>query len=153
MSDLFNVQANFGGVKEMNTILLALPKSTGRSVLQKAWRWALKPFRSGLRAAVDVDSGDLKKSIKIVTLRTRGDNAARLAVGPTQKWYVGAMLEWGTKYIEKRRWAQPVWDRLQQVLIFRFARGVSASLMNLAHRLDKKARAGKLTPVDKRILG
>ena len=153
MADLFNVRANFGGVKEMNSILLELPKSTGRSVLQKAWRWALRPLRSALRAAAPVLTGAMRKSIKIVTLRTRGDNAARLSIGPTVKWYVGAMLEWGTKNIDARHWAQPVWDGFQNMLILRFARGVSASRMRMANRLDKKARSGKLTPVDKRILG
>ena len=153
MSDMLNVRANFNGLKEMNELLLQLPNGVGRSVLSKAWRWALRPLRSGLRSAMPRESGEGRASIKIVNLRPGRGEAVRLAVGPTKKWYIGRMLELGTKYITAHRWAQPVFDSLWRVLIQRFSMGVSRSLMMLAKRLDRKARAGKLTPVDRRIIG
>ena len=70
--NLIDIEANFGGIAAMNEVLLSLPKSVGRRILGTVLRWAAKPVRTGLRASAPVDSGDMRRSIQIVSLKTFG---------------------------------------------------------------------------------
>lgn len=102
------------GVKEIQAKLAALEPKVGRRIVRTALRKAAKPILTMARALVPVDSGDLKRSIKIRNLKKRRRSYA-IAVGTGPGWfqgdeYYGGIVEFGADNVAAQPFLRPAFD-------------------------------------------
>lgn len=67
------------GIKELSAALAEFSKSTSRAIVTRALRAAAEPIAEAARAAVPVDEGVLKASIKTRVIRTNAGQGAYAA--------------------------------------------------------------------------
>ena len=93
------------GAEQIEKALLNLDRKLARKIVRKALRPALKPILAKARALVPVESGALRKSLKLATGRRKrgefkmivwsGEKGMKLNTGEA---FYGAFLELGHKY-------------------------------------------------------
>jgi HK97 gp10 family phage protein len=91
-----NDSIHVSGLADLNKALQALPLKIERNALRGAVRAGVKEFQTRARANVPVDSGALRKSIKIKTSARGGQVKATLRAGDKTAWYAH-LVEFGTK--------------------------------------------------------
>jgi HK97 gp10 family phage protein len=92
------------GLKELDRQLGELPKALGKKIVRKAVREAARPVLADAKAAVPVDSGDLKKSLKLKAFKrsrkrpgTFGIQVCTRSGWFQGKQFYGGMVEFGHK--------------------------------------------------------
>lgn len=84
------------GGRELDAMLRALPVKIERNILRAALRAGAAEFRTAAKANVPVDSGALRRSIKVTTGSKNGRVTARLKVGGVLAPHA-FLVEYGTK--------------------------------------------------------
>lgn len=136
-----------------------------RRAVRKALREAAKPMLDAAIAAVPVDKGDLRKSIKMGTARkARGEDPdtfgivlgidadvqpARQVIRKTRSGKsstyrdpgvagVGPMIEFGTPQAPAEPFMRPAWDAHGESIVSRFGEAIGPVIESEAARLAKK---------------
>jgi len=110
------------GLKEADEALArVLPSMRGRA-LRAAFVEASKPLLRDIKANAPVDTGDLKRSIKITNHPDGGSDSAeiKMQIGVVGEFY-GHFQEFGTIKQPARPFVRPAWDRNSRELIALFA--------------------------------
>jgi HK97 gp10 family phage protein len=97
------------GFKEIDDKLKGLEKKVQKKVTRQAMRKGLKPVLSEARANAPVDTGELRKGIKIKS----GKGSRRqitMNVQTTDPNYVGKFLEFGTRKMKAHPFMRPAYD-------------------------------------------
>lgn len=86
----------FKGGRELQEALNKLPAQIERNIVRSGIRQGANVIRDAARENVPVDSGDLKKSIRVSTRSRRGQVRATVTAGGGDAFYAH-MVEFGTK--------------------------------------------------------
>lgn len=94
------IQTKLLGAKELSRAMRGLPKTMQRKLLMQGLRAGAKIFQSAAKANVPVDSGALRRSIKVRVgkVRTKGDKSVVVITGKSMfegKTFYGAFVEYG----------------------------------------------------------
>lgn len=84
------------GGKELDAFLRSLPVKVERNIMRAALRAGAAVLREEAKANVPVDSGDLRRSIRVTTSFKKGIVRAAVKTDPTIAFYA-QMVEYGTK--------------------------------------------------------
>lgn len=87
---------NISGGKALDDFLKSLPVKVERNILRSALRQGANVFKVEVRENIPVDSGELRRSVRVVTKAKGGKVTASVRVGNKRAWY-GHMVEFGTK--------------------------------------------------------
>lgn len=88
-------EVNVKGLKELGTALQGLPDKLQRNVMRAALRAGAKLVADQARESVPVDSGALRRSVKVGTRVQRGVVQANVKAGDKEAWYA-RFVEFGT---------------------------------------------------------
>jgi HK97 gp10 family phage protein len=83
------------GLAELDKMLKTLPATIEGNVMRGGLRAGTKIFADLAKAAVPVDDGDLKKSVRVRTRNRRGQLSASVVAGNKKAWYAH-LIEFGT---------------------------------------------------------
>lgn len=102
------------GAKELEKKLKSLEPKIAKKLVRQSLRKAAKPILAVARTKCPVDTGTLKKSIKIRAMR-RKKNSFGVLVGTALKWFTGdtfygAFVEFGTSKMSARPFMRPAFD-------------------------------------------
>lgn len=84
------------GLAELDRVLGELPRRVANNSLRAAVRAGLKPVLEAARANIHSISGDLARSLRIVSRRQRSPNQVAGAVSTSKLGYYGRWVELGT---------------------------------------------------------
>jgi len=102
------------GVKKLEKRLKSLEPKVGKGIVRGALKDAAKPLLQEAKERVPVKSGDLKKSLRVRTMkRKKGRYGVEMAT--KDGWfkgdqYYGAFLEFGTKNMPAKPFMRPAYD-------------------------------------------
>lgn len=92
------VIATVTGFREFEDLLKQLPKRVARKVMAGALRKAAAPIRDSARANVPVETGEMRKSIKIYAGKTRRKGRTAVFIGIVgKKGPLAHLVEYGSK--------------------------------------------------------
>jgi hypothetical protein len=113
------------GYKEAKAILDDLPNRMQKSILLSALRQSTKPMLTSARNKVPVKSGTLKKQLRIVRYKDRGESKTEVAVAVKpvfDKSKKGKVNQYYGKFIHEGT-ADPRVSRKGKMLVFENAQG------------------------------
>lgn len=87
---------NISGGKALDDALKTLSAKIEKNILRSALRQGANVFKAEVRDNIRVDSGDLRRSVRVTTKSKGGRVTAAVRVGNKRAWY-GPMVEFGTK--------------------------------------------------------
>ena len=129
------------GDKRLNRKLMKLRGPDAKKAIRKSTRPALKPVLQEAKNNVPVDSGALKKSLKIRSLpRSRTSIGARVTSGDTGKrafsgeQYYGAFVEFGTKHQKGQKFLKRAADRKRKQAIRIYGEHIGRNIKELGKR-------------------
>lgn len=76
-----NLEFKLDGAKELDELLKQLPANVARRVSANALRAAGRDMRDEMKRQVPVETGDLKRSIKVITAKAAGRDKRNVRVG------------------------------------------------------------------------
>ena len=106
------------GVRKLERKLLKLEPKIGKKVVRQAVRKAAKPILAAAKSNVPVESGELKRNLKIKALK-RKKHRFGVMIGTGLKWFTGdqfyaAFVEFGTGTRPARPYLRPAFDTKRQ---------------------------------------
>ncbi len=159
MSD--DVRIKVSGLRELDRALAELPKATGKNVLRRVGRKALKPMIEDARAKVPVASGKLRDSLQVATKLSKRQQSMHRKMFRDDKAsvevFAGAaalphahLVEFGTgpRYTKDGRYTgqmppqpfmRPAWDANKGRILDDIAKDLGDEITKAAKRLAKKA--------------
>jgi HK97 gp10 family phage protein len=87
---------NITGGRELDAFLQQFSVKAEKNILRSALRAGAAVFREEVKANIPVDSGDLRRSVRISAKSKGGRVTASLKIGNKKAWYAH-MVEFGTK--------------------------------------------------------
>lgn len=138
------------GLRELEKALAALPAATGKNVLRRVSKEALKPVETAARAMAPVDDGDLRDSIVTTTrLSKRRASEARKEGKSTVETYTGTNSrngvprEFGTVRSAATPFLRPAYDANKDRMLRYVGTELGGEIEKAAARLGKKrAKSG-----------
>ena len=136
------------GAKELNDILEQLPAALAKGILRKAMREAARPILKRAKENCPVDSGELRRSLKIRAIKRNSAGRVGVVVSTDKGFFkgdtfYGAFLEFGTSRMPARPYIRPAFDTEHANSIRIVGEEIAAGLNKAAP--DMK-RLGKLPP-------
>lgn len=102
------------GIDEIDKALAEMEKKVAKKLLKDAMKASMKPMLAAARAAVPVESGSLKKNIKLRTAkRSRTSFGFEIGVGEKDysgEQFYGAFQEFGTSRMEPKGFLRRAFD-------------------------------------------
>jgi len=142
MANAFNLKIL--GIPELEKKLLKLEQAVQKKIVTKALRNAAKTVRNIAVANVPVDSGKLKNSIKVRSLKRRGRKVVGIEVvtgrrvdldiDPSDKYYYPAAVEFGTKDIPAHPFLRPALNNHKDRLIKEIGDEIGAGIIKMARK-------------------
>lgn len=129
------------GLREVETALAQLGKSTGRNVMRRVALARLEPMAEEMRRLVPVDSGDLKDSIAVTTKnprRNRKRSEVEAHAGPGRHPQ-GHLREFGGDKNPPAPFVRPAWDGGKGNLLEGIKEDLWAEIEKAAQRQARKA--------------
>ena len=117
-----------------------LPKSVAKGAVRFALREALRPVRAQARAEVPVDTGLVRRSIKIKAQRSKSAVIFRVTIGDRDfvgDAFYGAFHEFGTEKLDARPFLKPAFDQNEAAIVAGLSKGIAAGIVR---ELSKGAR-------------
>ena len=151
---MIEMEFRIAGFKELEKAFNTLPNAMSKAVLRSAIKKALKPVLSDSIADAPVAKGDLRDSIAISTKLAssqKSDSISRqgavtVFMGPSSKQGAAAnLVEFGTSHTNKDPFIRPSWDANKREVVKVIGNEAWRKLQLLARRLDRQAKAGKLS--------
>lgn len=124
------------GAKELEKQFKSLEPKIAKKLVRQSLRKAAKPILAAARTKCPVDTGELKKSIKIRAMKRR-KNSFGVLIGTALKWFVGdafygAFVEFGTSKMSARPFMRPAFDEkkgeAEQILVQEIREGLSEAV-------------------------
>jgi len=126
--------------KKLQQKLKSLPPNLAKKALRKACRAGAKIFASQLKQDVRIDTGTLRKQVKVragkskklslsVNASTGDPKKANLNSGEA---FYGSFVEYGTKNMSAQPFIRPAFDKVKQ-------KAYDATIKILGDELDKEA--------------
>lgn len=109
MTVKFEVQ----GLAALDKAVRQLPKNIQKRVMKTALRAGGRVIAKEAKQNVPVGTGDLKKSIKIVTGKSKKDGAL-IFVTTTKDAFYSHMIEFGTSKMKAQPFLRPAFDSTQK---------------------------------------
>lgn len=108
------IVVNVEGAKELEKKLLSLEPKLGRKIIRQALRKGAKLILNQAKANVPVDTGDLKKSLKVRAMRKRRHRYG-VMVATSEGWFegeqfYGGFIEFGTHKMAAQPFVRPAFD-------------------------------------------
>jgi HK97 gp10 family phage protein len=88
--------SNIIGGRELDAALQSLSVKVEKNILRSALRQGANQFKEAIQANIPVDSGALRRSVRVTTNSKKGRVTASVKIGNKTAWY-GAMVEFGTR--------------------------------------------------------
>ncbi len=116
-ADLFTVEIK--GLKECQAALVKLGEQPARAVMLEVLTKYGEGLAEAARGVVEVDHGDLRRSIIVSQRLTaaayagaepKADAEERVYIGPTAEGFYGFWLEFGTHKMPAEPFMRPAWD-------------------------------------------
>lgn len=85
-----------GGGRQLDDFLKTLSTKVEKNIMRSALRQGANAFKDAVKANIPVDSGALRRSVRVSTKAKGGRVTASLRVGNKRAWY-GHMVEFGTR--------------------------------------------------------
>lgn len=137
------------GLRELDKALGDLPKNTGKNVLRRVGRKALKPFADDMRAKAPRDQGDLQEGIGVGTKLTRRQRAMHRKMFRDDKasveLFAGAgghpqavQQEFGNENHSAQPFGRPAWDANADKVLGIIVDDLGDEIMKAAKRLARK---------------
>jgi HK97 gp10 family phage protein len=102
------------GIRQLDKALAELEPKVVKKILRKAMRPSMKPMLKQAKANAPVDTGAIKKAIRLKSApRSRQTLGLDLQIGEQNyvgKTFVGAFHEFGTSKMEPRPFMRPAYD-------------------------------------------
>jgi len=138
------------GLKELETALSELPKSTSKAVLRRIGIRAIAPVISTAKELVPVDEGQLRDSLRVTTRlskRQRRLNRKRAADEKAGvELFAGAaalphahLVEFGTAKTPPRPFLRPAWDQNKSAVLKTIQEELGDEIEKAAKRLARRA--------------
>ena len=116
--------------------LARLTSAEAKKVIRKALREGARPVQQKAKASVPVNTGALRKSVKIRAGKRTRKQEVSIWVGTgdqdnlfTGKTFYGGMIEYGTNKMAAQPFMRPAWDttkiRTQRIIKVRMGRGLT----------------------------
>lgn len=86
---------NITGGRELDAFLQTLSVKVEKNIMRSALRAGANEFKDEVKANIPVDSGDLRRSVKVSTRSKGGRVTASLKIGNKTAWYA-RLVEFGT---------------------------------------------------------
>lgn len=109
------------GIKEIDAALADMEKKVAKKLLKDAMKASMKPMLAAAKAAVPVETGTLKRYVKLRTAK-RSRNSFGFTIGVGEKdfqgkaWY-GAAVEYGTSKQEPKGYLRKAFDENKESAI------------------------------------
>ena len=135
-----SVTVEIKGLKEVNRALKVLPERVQKNILTAGVRAVASDFAKSAKRLAPVDSGDLKKSIKVKKRRSKNRSYVRFTVGVDKtKFHVfyGHMIEFGTANIPAQPFMRPAFEQNKHSAVQKITH-------KIRQRLDKEIEKARV---------
>ena len=148
------VKVRVDGLRELESRLAKLPKSTGKSVLRRVLKSAAQPVVSAMAANAPRDYGTLAESAAVSTKLTsrqrslhrkmfKDDKAAVEMFAGMGGLPAATQQEFGNENHGPQPFARPAWDAHKMDVLETIKAELGGEIMKAATRLARKAAKGK----------
>lgn len=131
----------FEGGKALDDALGQFKPSTGKNILRRVGREALKPFDEAWRDKAPFEWGDLQDSGGVgsdVAKRDRRQSTVEIYAGPGRNPQA-IQREFGNKRSAPDPFARPAWDNTKDQVLANVETGLGAEIEKTAKRVAKRA--------------
>ena len=139
------IKVKVEGLRELDTSLGQLPKTTGKAVLRRVLKKAAEPLRAHAEQLAPKLTHALERSISIGTKLTRRQaRIAKKASKSTVEVYVGpnnpaaVPQEFGTHDQRAQPYMRPAWDAEQNAVLVSIGEQLGPEIEKTAARLAKR---------------
>jgi len=134
-----SINVSIDGLNEVKKSLSVLPLKIQKNILTSGIRAVASTFQKEAKRNVPVDSGDLRRSIKVAKRRTK-DGSTKFSVGISSKKYnvyYGHMIEFGTKKAKAEPFMRPAYEQNK-------TKAVQSIVTKMRSRLDKEIEKARV---------
>ena len=131
------------GLEELERAFLMLPAAVAKKAIRQNLRAGAKIVLAQAKENAPVDSGDLKRSLKVrAGKRSRNTISIRVATG--KDWFkgdtfYGAFVEFGTKRMEAQHYVQRAYETTKDKVIAMLKIGITTAIDAAVRALKSKA--------------